>query len=288
MFKKKSDGMGPAAMNKLRSAAVYVIVAAIMLSCFGFLYYQFVNSKKDVEVITLKADVGPGQLVTEDMLVKSKKSARDYDANNEIPWYAAKEFVVNKYAAVYIAKNVPIRDTWFMGTSVEKLKYLKEMTPEEQLATIPYDSAFAGGNLLKPGDHIRLYASYTENDTSGKGISAKALVETVFEDVTITDLLNSSKNSILTIIEDAQSLPIVEREQLMKADNFQSDLAPKYMMIILKKDQALALKQAMGSTKMVLSADILTRNRPQGQKEIITGNLLSTYLQKNQDTTGGK
>ncbi|MEO2202451.1 hypothetical protein ABGV42_01690 [Paenibacillus pabuli] len=281
MFKKKSDGMRPALANQLKRASVYIIVAALMIGVFLFLYFNVMESKKDVEVITLSTDVGPGQLITSDMLVKSKKSARDYDENTEIPWYAAEDFVVNKYAAVYIAKDVPLRDTWFMGTGVEKLNYLKEMTANEQLTTIPYDSSYAGGNLLKPGDHIKLYASYLKSDATGRE-EQKATVEIVFEDATVTDLLNSSKNSILSIIEDAQRLPITEREALMSSDSFQEQLSPRYMMIILKKDQATALKQAMGSAKMQLSADILTRNRPEGQKEIITGNLLSTYLQKQQ------
>lgn len=283
MFKRGTGGVstgGSVLGNKMKAAGVYILAVVFILAAFLTQYAMTSKYKQDITVAVLKEDVGGGVLLKEEMLKSKTIALRDFNDETMVPMTSAKEQLLGKYTKNMIPANVELNPAWFTKDQLQRYRYLREMTQDEAFVTLPYDSRLGGGKLIRPGDHITLRAVYHEADPQTGRVNKKAEVDTVFEDIVVVDMLNSNQESILNIIEDAERLPADKREEVLKSKEFSASMAPKYLGFILKKEQAKALHEFNGNERIVFKVDLLTRNRPQGEKDIVTGNVLLQYLSK--------
>lgn len=273
--------------NKLKTFGVYAIALLVFLISLMMNYRIAYQYKSDVDVVIFSQDVGGGVVVTSDMLRKKTIAERDFDPDLMIPYSEAERLIVGKYTEHFISKEVPLRADWFTDEQIERYSYLNEMAEDEEFVTIPYDSKLSGGRILVPGDQVKMYAVYHEADPVTGRMNKLAEVDVLFENITITDLLNAQEESIRNLLEDASRLPKAEREKLLANKQFQDKLLPKYLGLIMKHDEAEALQQFLGNGQIQIKLDILTRSKDDSGISDTSGNVVRGLLTAPEEQADG-
>jgi hypothetical protein len=153
----------------------------------------------------------------------------------------------------------------------------------------------AGGDILLPGDQIRIRVITEANDARDDYYdtnpnyfsSGKKTMRTdiLFNSIMVTDMLNSSAHSIFEVYNEVMHLNEAQRQEVMKSSQFISSIKPKALVLAGTSEQvdAYARYKATAGTNSFLIT-ILKR----GTDEVILDQLptleseVSTWLKENQ------
>ena len=237
----------------------------------GFITFLFLSNadraaQDTVDIVRARADISQFAIIDSSNTQRYSLIRREFDANEMILYENAEEEVFGKFAANFIRRNTPIFKDQLTGERVPRNIYIYELGSDEELLTIPYRASEAGGEILLPGDRIRIRVTYDAEPTSmpqdhwnpnefgtsggftsrGRGDTIMR-TETLFDSVVVTDMLNSNNRSIFEIYSEVMRLSDAERQVAMQHRDFLSSIRPTALILAVSRNEANRYAQLRAS-----------------------------------------
>lgn len=201
------------------------------------------NSQDTIQIVQVKEDVYPDKIITEDMIQSYGMVREEFDnSGGTYLLWENREEAIDKYSTVFVKGGRYIESGEYRDSKPLKNPWLSlnEDNKDSVYVTLPYNKSEAFGNILTPGDSLKVNVTYTIDETTNSqyfnGVSSKEKSETLFERITVTDLLNGSGNSIYDYYMDLLNLPLAEREALLRDESFLSNVSPVSMTLKVDKN----------------------------------------------------
>lgn len=211
--------------NVKKSSKFFVVnLIAIVIICLAiFVYYNITSSSVHiVTILTLKTDKQPFDLVTKDDLTTMKIVQADYKQGMILASQAKN--VVGKYTKYYIRAGSFLYPDMFTNTKPVRNAWLYSLEDgKEALSVSISDLNDQLGNILVPGDKVNVRAVYTIRN----GANQQIVVDKLFENMTIKDILNNSGESIYEIYSELAKMNESDRIKQLSDQSFRQRLTPK-------------------------------------------------------------
>ena len=230
--------------NSNASNILVNVVAVLLFILLIFILFVLNNRKvKTVGIVQVKEDVYVNTLITEDRIQEYKMSQIEYDnsANKYLLW-ENKDDCIEKYASVATKANGYIYEGDYTKDKPAKNAYFINLQPDDLIVTLPYDySVF--GNLITPGDELKVNGVYVKDGVGASDFKniddLNNVVEsiTLFEKLTIIDMLNASGNSVYDYYTDLLNMSLEERETTLRSDEFIQNVSPQSLVLSVKNTE---------------------------------------------------
>ncbi|HOQ38123.1 MAG TPA: flagellar biosynthesis protein FlgA [Acetivibrio sp.] len=227
-----------------RIFAIFISIAIIIIA-FVVLNNADNAAKDTVDIVRVKPSDGiPAKtLVTEDMIEKYSIIRKEF--TDDMITYDKKDEVLNKYSLYYLRGKSPIYQDQLTTEKPLKNEWLYELDEKNEVLTLPYNYLNCGGDILTPGDVVRIRVAYTETvyentgDYPGFGNEKEQRnLEVLFDRITVRDLLNSKGHSIYEVYKEVLKLSEDQRQKVMKSDEFMENILPRALILEGTKEQA--------------------------------------------------
>lgn len=234
--------------RKVQNSAVrsiLVTAGCIALIVLLLLILIILNNKKvaTVGIVQAKEAIYVNNVITEDSIQEYQMSQIEYDSSdNKYLLWEDRNNCIQKYAAVATKANGYIYVGDYNATKPTKNAYFQNLPENDLIVTLPYDYSIFG-NLLTPGDKVKVNACFVPEVEEGQvqpvydlnGISSTTNTVTVFEELEIIDMLNSSGNSVYDYYIDLLNMSLEERETMLRDDDFVANVSPKSLVLSVDK-----------------------------------------------------
>lgn len=216
---------------------LWTIVSVLMIAFLIFVLFKLNNDKeKTISITTATRDIYTNQAISKDALSSYEMSLSEYNkSQNKYLLWEEHEEALDQYSAVFTKKNAYLYKGDYNPTKPVKNEWLAKVGNEDLVISVPYDKNDAFGNILTPGDNVKVNVSYMrEKSGDDQGFSTTTVEvanETLFERIQVIDLLNSSGNSIYDYYMDLLAMPVSEREKYLRDDSFLSNVSPTRMLV---------------------------------------------------------
>src|SRR5690606_33856086 len=109
-----------------------------------------------IEVLRVKSGSGiPAfTVLTEDKIEKYKLIRKEYTEDMVLAEDIST--IINKYTKYYLRQNSILYKDQFTEEKPLRNKWLYEMNEENEVLTLPYNLLECGGDILMPGDRVRI------------------------------------------------------------------------------------------------------------------------------------
>lgn len=262
--------------NKMKNLVIYAIVIGLFfMGLIGVIGYVS-KYKKEVTVSSFNEDMVDRKLIEEVLLSPMKISEKDF-TDDMVLWDDREEYI-GKYTAHFVRANTPIYNDMFAEAPTVRTAYLYNLAADEELLTFPYSIGSAGGKIVTVGDRLRIRGSY-KDESNGEKDSNYIVSSTIFDVVEVVDMLNSNNESIVDIIEDANKLPVADREALMASEEFLSNITPNAILMVVKTKDLDKYVSFAAQEAPNFIITLLTRNEELKNTELNTGNSLLQLLE---------
>jgi len=285
----------PRGKNLLKKVAAALISVAVFLLSFLIISRASSAAKNTISVLRVKAVDGIPEraVITRENIVKydiiEKEHSRDMFAAAEI------EDVINKFATHYLRDGAILYRDEVIDETPLKNEWLYAMIDDEEVLTIPYNFLESGGDILTPGDRIRVRVIYEddiqESDAKANekpeetyyspygGEKHKKITRTeiLFESIEVKDMLNSNSHSIYEVYREVLRLPENQRQKVLKSSEFIKSIVPKSLILSANPEQIdkyIQYKNATGNKALLVTIlarqenTIILDQLPTLQKEI--------------------
>lgn len=237
------------------------IIMALLVIVFVCVLGAISNAeaKKTITVVRLKQDasISSNAMITESMVepydMYYKEFAQygtvkfsDGSTRSTIVRWSDKDLVINKrYAAYYMRQGTVLFWDATLRDQTRKNSYLYSMDGE--LLNIDMDTKQEFGDMVVPGDSLNIRASYTKKnydlpseeqyklDANNGGSAGDPIdtdvVEPLFSEVQILDMLNSSGESIFDIYYEYISMSKAQQAEKLKDNDFLKSVEPKSILL---------------------------------------------------------
>ena len=267
-FKKTGVSVG----KKMATKAVAVGLSILIL-CLTYIYLQYAESmaRDTVRVVKIRNDMPAYTVVTKADVEAYDIIKKEYDSDMVVFENADKE-IYNKYSANALRRGTflykdqlteekPVRNEWLYG-----------LGKGEEVLTLPYNSTEAGGDILLPGDLVRIRVSYEvetaskqqsgdDNPNSYQEKTSKTVrTETLFDSIAVKDMINANGHSVYEIYKEVMRLDEKKRQEVMQSKEFIANIKPKALLLAGTSDDMVryaAVKTRSGSCNFLIT--ILSR-----------------------------
>ncbi|AEV69649.1 flagellar protein FlgA [Acetivibrio clariflavus] len=231
---------------------IAAILVSVLVVIASFSYLNSVNSdaKEVVEIAVVKPSEGipEKELLTESLIKKGKILKTDFKEG--MVTYDKVNEVLNKYAAYFLRHDTPIYYDQLSDSVPVKHEWLYELPKESEVLTIPYDYDKCGGEILAPGDYVRVRVTYEDTDNSPSEATdmnpyfntsslnkKKYVTEVLFDRILVKDMLNSKGQSISEILKEVSRLGEEERKAVMESKEFMQNVQAKSLVFEATPEQ---------------------------------------------------
>ncbi len=237
------------APNRNLFKKMLAVVISVLVFVISFVVILNANNaaKDTVEVLRIKSEDGiSGDIVITERNIEKydlirKEFVEDMILASEMP------NVINRYIKYYLRKGSILHKDQLIGDKPLKNEWLYRMGEELEVITIPYNYLECGGDILTPGDRIRVRAIY-EGTGGGTALgdnpnmpffegSKTSSVDVVFESIVVRDMLNSNSNSIYEVYKEVIKLPEDKKQAAMKSSEFMKSILPKSLILEGNREQ---------------------------------------------------
>ncbi|MGZ7444062.1 hypothetical protein [Paenibacillus sp. TH7-28] len=226
--------------KKIMALAVSVTVIIV-----SFIVLNNANeaAKDTVEILRVDHDGGipADQVITEKMIRKYALIRKEY--TEDMVLAADQESVVGKYAEYYLRDDGILYKDQLREEKPLKNEWLYQLDEKHEVLTLPYNFLEAGGDILMPGDTVRIRVSYEKEESSGSGnpnfggTSTAIKTEVLFDQITVKDMLNASSHSIYEVYKEVLKLSEDKRQEVMKSQEFMKSIQPRALLLEGSKQQ---------------------------------------------------
>ena len=247
-FKKAGTTNGKKIVLKLVTVGLSVLALAAAL-----IYLQNANNAAldTVSIARLKKDLPAGAAISIDDVERYALIKAEHDQDNMILYEDAEEvseILLDKYTSYYLRGGTPLYKDQLTEKRLPRDMILETLAEGYELTTVPYDYMEAGGNILLPGDMIRMRVSYEvetipqneyDYDSGSYYQWTKKVIrtDTVFDSIAVVDMLNSNGYSIYNIYLEVMRLSEKERQEILKSKDFLSSVKPKALELALTPEE---------------------------------------------------
>lgn len=253
----KLRGGGGVAATKTNSAKKYGLLALLaVVTGAGIFGVTSIGHKAEqtVDVVMLKDGAYKNQLITESMLVKYPMLQAEYEKYSIInsngvatrrflTWNEAKQ-AVGYYAAYPILAETPLEKRQLVASKIDNSDTVLYSFPGKDIIQLNIGSSDLNAfkTFLQPGDKLNIEAIYSDEvevettDSYGTPRTEKVDVfktETVFGNIMIADLINSSGESILDIYSEYNQLSTFQQTAKEQSSNWQDSVTPSALLVAL-------------------------------------------------------
>jgi len=216
------------------------IVICILVIAGSFVVINNANNdaKETIDIIRVKPSDGiPGKtVITEDQLEKYPLIKKEY--TKDMVTYDKINDVKGKYTLYYLRTKSPIYMDQLTEQKPIKNEWLYQLSENSEVLTLPYDYLSCGGDIVTPGDTVRIRVAYDyEKETKDGPVKVRKL-EVLFSKITVRDMLNSSGHSIYEVYKEVLKLSEKKRQEVMKSDEFMQNILPKSLILEGSKEDA--------------------------------------------------
>ena len=95
---------------------------------------------------------------------------------------------------------------------------------------------------------------------------------TIFDVVTVMDMLNSDGDSIYEIVKEVESMAPAEKEETLNKDEFKRKVTPDSLLLAVKSDQVSRYVEFQSNTNSKYTLTILSRDKSLMEDDIKSGN----------------
>jgi len=120
------------------------------------------------------------------------------------------------------------------GVNPFKNEWLYQLDENSEVLTLPYDYLQCGGDIVTPGDTVRIRVAYnTEKPAAGGygGTEKERKLEILFDKITVRDMLNGKGHSIYEVYKEVLKLSEQKRQDVMKSAEFMENILPKSLVL---------------------------------------------------------
>lgn len=245
---KNTASTGTGNMVKKVSAVLLSII--IIFFTFVFLRNADKAARDTVSVVRVKnSGLTAYTILTKDNVEEYPLIKKEFvDGDKGMILYEDVENIYGMLSAYYIRGNTVLYKDQLIAERPLRNQWLYEMPNDMEALTIPYSYTEAGGDILMPGDTIRIRVTYEteelpsesyDDDASYFNSGRKQMkTEIIFDSIVVTDMINSSSRSIYEIYKEVLKLDEVKREEVMKSSAFQNNIRPRALILSGTKEQA--------------------------------------------------
>lgn len=262
--------------NRVLFKKIIAFVFSVVVMVVSFIIISDANKKArdTVDVIRVKSQTGlqAYEVLTinniERYSIISKEYTEDMLLAEEMPE------IINKMAKYYIRKNSILYKDQVVDEKPIKNEWLYELDDEHEVVTIPYNYLECGGDVLLPGDRIRIRVTYEVEDTSASYAETeeynpnlytdrtkgeKTITVILFDSIVVMDILNSNSHSIYEIYKEVMKLSEDKRQEVMKSDEFLKSIQPRALLLAGTKEQIDNYAKYYGNNAKSILITILSR-----------------------------
>lgn len=237
--------------SNLPKKIVAVIVSALVVIA-SFSYLNSVNSdaKEFVEIVVIKPAEGiPAKRLITDSLIKKGKILKT-DFRDGMVTYDKVDEVVKKYSVYFLRYDTPLYFDQLTDDVALRHEWLYELPKESEALTMPYDYDKCAGEILKPGDYVRVRVTVEETKSSSEpdlgqvpyGNTALTgdrsfMTEILFDRILVKDMLNSKGQSIYEYQEEIKGLGEAEKQKAMESKEFIQSVMAKSLVFEATPEQ---------------------------------------------------
>lgn len=184
---------------------------------------------------------------------------------------------VGLYTKFQLRPDSPAYNDIFMTEKPLANKWLYDMEKNEDtkgsvVITIPFDYLELAGKILRPADRVYVLNSYENDEYDSRdpyyydeetgektGSMPQYFTDVLFEEATITDMLNNDGTSVSEIYRAVLNLDEEERETVLSSREFKASIQPKSMILVIPKDTFKAFAEASARGELNLTFGLLGR-----------------------------
>lgn len=231
---------------------IIAVLVSFLVVIASFSYLNSVNSdaKEFMEIVTIKPNEGiPAKtLITESLIKKGKILKTDF--KDGMVTYDKVEEILKKYSAYFLRYDTPLYFDQLTDTIPLKHDWLYNLSKESEALTIPYDYDKCGGDVLVPGDYVRVRVTYEDAKLSteqeiGHEQYANATstgkksytTEILFDRILVKDMLNSKGHSIYEVYKEVLKLGEEEKQAAMTSKDFMQSVLAKSLVFEATPEQ---------------------------------------------------
>lgn len=180
--------------------------------------------------------------------------------------------VIGKMSKYFLRKNSIIYKDQIIDEKPLKNEWLYNLDKELEVLTIPYNYLECGGDVLLPGDTVRIRVSYEVDsggyvDPAGENPNS-TIVQTrgrairtdiLFDSIVVMDMLNSNSHSIYEIYKEVTKLSEDKKQEVMKSEEFLKNIQPRALLLAGTREQMNQYAKFKSSDAKAFLITILSR-----------------------------
>lgn len=244
--------------NKNFAKKVVAIIISIMVIIISYATINKASedTRNTVDVVKIKNKEGleMNTLITEDSVEVYPLIRTEYTEDMVLGEEMDK--VVGMYTMYYLRGGSILYKDQVGGERPITNEWLYSLSEDEEVVTIQYNYLKCGGDILMPGDRVRIRATY---EVSGGNVGSSAggswygtdnpnaiqysdknqtkRTEVIFDSIEVMDMLNEDSHSIYEIYKEILRLDEKKRQEVMKSKEFIKSILPKALVLSGTKEQ---------------------------------------------------
>lgn len=225
----------------------------------------------EVVMVDYNGGLSAYMVLTEDHVKKYSIIKKEY--TEDMLLYEDLSSVLNFYTKYYIRDGTVIYKDQLTDEKPQKNEWLYELDEKQEVLTLPYNYLEAGGDILMPGDRVRIRVTYegteeiagsAQNGNPNGGYSSPssrpvAKTEVLFDSIVIKDMLNSNSRSIYEVYKEVLKLSEDKRQDVMKSDEFLKNIQPRALLLEGSSEQINNFAKYKGNQGQSFLITILSR-----------------------------
>lgn len=233
--------------NKKLFKKIMALLFSIAIIVVSFIVLNNANeaAKDTVEILKVNQSGGiPAYVVLTDKQIKKYSIIRK-EYTDDMVLAEDLTSVTNQFTKYYLRDGSILYKDQLMEEKPQQNEWLYELGEEHEVLTLPYNFLEAGGDILMPGDKVRIRVSFEDeiSDSSGNpnagfgSTKTQMNTEVLFDSIEVRDMLNSSSHSIYEVYKEVLKLSEDKRQEVMKSDDFLKSIQPRSLLLEGTREQ---------------------------------------------------
>lgn len=238
--------------NMIKKVIAVVLSIAVIVGSYIAINKAAEDTRNTVAVVRVKNNDGleMNTLITENDVETYNIIRTEY--SEDMVLAEDIENVIDTYTMYYLRKNSIVYKDQVGGERPITNEWLYNLAEDEEVVTMQYNYLKCGGDILMPGDRVRIRATYditneASTNSSWYGDSSDAIeysdknntkrTQIIFDSIEIMDMLNEDSHSIYEIYKEILRMDEKQRQQVMRSEDFIKSILPRALVLAGTKDQ---------------------------------------------------
>lgn len=240
--------------NQSKKNMMLVAVVAVTVLLIIWVYAMGRKAEDTVSVVMWNTPIYKNQTITDSMMTEYKMlkgefekyavTANDGSKTRRIVLWEEKDKLINTFAAYSLQQDTIAMIKDVITSRTDNSDAVLYSFPGKNIVQLEVgsDALQSFKAYLEPGDRINITAIYTvENKADIDGYENETVEttqqQTVFKDIMLADLLNSSGNSILDIYASYNEMTQYQQASMDSSETFQDSVTPSTMLVALTPEE---------------------------------------------------